>query len=395
MDNLVKPNAWAPFDGNISNMFRFEDYYVNRFIGWKQYELTDHLGNVNTSVLDRLSGTGSGLPGEYAYLSANLSSLTDYYPFGMAMPNRNASIDNYRYGFSGMEKDDEIRGAGNSYAFLFRMYDSRLGRFLSTDPLTQKFPALSPYQHAGNNPIAAIDLEGLEPATINPNTQTLVLVLQGYGGDPNNGATQAQNAGGDLDIDYTGLGQIQQAASGATQIQVVTFASSTTNNTKNDVKKTIEAFKAQNSGGQVVLVGHSQGADNIVELAKENKNLNIDLMITLDIKDASNMGIFSIDDDNVPSNVKYAINYYQLGEFIGGEKIEIDNKKKTQGINILSPGSNHRSIDNDVIPYVIQDINNLMQGKNPVQEAKGRTMPTFNPANTNSPDITGKSKSIN
>lgn len=299
----------------------------------------------------------------------------------------------YRFGFNGAEKDNEIKGTGNSYDFLFRMYDSRLGRFLSTDPLTQKFPALSPYQHTGNNPIAAIDLEGLEPATINPNTQMLVLVLQGYGGDPNNGATQAQNAGGGLDIDNTGLGQIQQAASGATQIQVVTFASSTTNNTKNDVKKSIEAFKAQNSGGQVVLVGHSQGADNIVELAKENKNLNIDLMITLDIKDASNMGVFSIDDDNIPSNVKYAINYYQLGEFIGGEKIEIDNKKKTQGINILSPGSNHRSIDNDVVPYVIQDINNLMQGKNPVKEAKGRTMPTFNPADTNSPDVTGKSKS--
>jgi RHS repeat-associated protein len=98
---------------------------------------------------------------------------------------------------NGQEKDDEFKGAGNSYDFIFRIFDSRLGRFLSTDPLTQKFPALSPYQHAGNNPIAAIDLEGLEPATINPNTQTLVLVLQGYGGDPNDGATQAQNAGGD------------------------------------------------------------------------------------------------------------------------------------------------------------------------------------------------------
>ncbi len=176
---------------------------------------------------------------------------------------------------------------------------------------------------------------------------------------------------------------------------MVTYASSTSNNTKEDVKKTIEAFKAQNASGKVVLVGHSQGADNIVELAKENKNLPIDLIITLDIKDASGMGIFSIDDDNIPSNVKYAINYYQTGEFIGGEKIEIDDPTKTQGANILSPGSNHRSIDNDLVPYLIQDINNFIQGKNPVNEAQKRTLPTFNPQSSGSPDVTESSKSSN
>jgi hypothetical protein len=34
----------------------------------------------------------------------------------------------YRYGFNGMEKDDEVKnGKGNSYDFGARMYDSRLG----------------------------------------------------------------------------------------------------------------------------------------------------------------------------------------------------------------------------------------------------------------------------
>ncbi len=376
-----------------------------RRMSQKQYELTNHLGNVLSTVLDRktpITATGgSGSSTTITHYEGDVVFASDYYPFGSPMSwttsdssgGKLYSGGGYRYGFNGKEKDNEIKGEGNSYDFLFRAYDPRLGKFLSTDPLTQKFPALSPYQHAGNNPIAAIDLEGLEPATINPNTQVLVLVLQGFVGDPQAGKTQAQNAGGDLDVDYTGLGQIQQAASGATQIQVVTFASSTTGNTKEDVKKTIEAFKAQNAGGQLVLVGHSQGADNIIELAKENKSLSIDLLITLDIKDASNIGIFSIDDDNIPSNVKFAINYYQEGEVIGGEKIEIDNTKKTQGANILAPGSNHRSIDNDVVSFVIQDIKNLTGGKNPVTEAKVRTMSTFNPAKTYSPDVTGKSKS--
>jgi len=33
----------------------------------------------------------------------------------------------YRYAFNGMEKDDEVKGSGNSYTTEFRQYDSRLG----------------------------------------------------------------------------------------------------------------------------------------------------------------------------------------------------------------------------------------------------------------------------
>ena len=43
-----------------------------------------------------------------------------------------------------------------------RIYDSRLGKFLSVDPLTKSYPHYSPYQFAGNNPIHNTDLDGLE-----------------------------------------------------------------------------------------------------------------------------------------------------------------------------------------------------------------------------------------
>jgi len=42
------------------------------------------------------------------------------------------------------------------------MYDNRVGRFLSVDPLTKQYPWLSPYQYAENSPIANIDIDGLE-----------------------------------------------------------------------------------------------------------------------------------------------------------------------------------------------------------------------------------------
>jgi RHS repeat-associated protein len=71
-------------------------------------------------------------------------------------------VSSYRFGFNGMEKDDELKGAGNSINYEFRFHDSRIGRFMSVDDLTSSYPWYSPYQFAGNKPIWAIDLDGLE-----------------------------------------------------------------------------------------------------------------------------------------------------------------------------------------------------------------------------------------
>ncbi len=43
-----------------------------------------------------------------------------------------------------------------------RIYDPRAGRFLSVDPITSQYPWYTPYQFAGNKPIWAVDLDGLE-----------------------------------------------------------------------------------------------------------------------------------------------------------------------------------------------------------------------------------------
>jgi len=43
------------------------------------------------------------------------------------------------------------------------IYDPRIGRFLSVDPLAEKYAYYTPYQFAGNMPIEASDLDGLEP----------------------------------------------------------------------------------------------------------------------------------------------------------------------------------------------------------------------------------------
>jgi len=70
---------------------------------------------------------------------------------------------NYKYGFNGMESDDEVKGSKNSYTSEWRQYDPRLGRWLSPDPAMRKYAGWSPYAFAFNNPIKVTDPNGDDP----------------------------------------------------------------------------------------------------------------------------------------------------------------------------------------------------------------------------------------
>ena len=86
-----------------------------------------------------------------------------YYPFGMMMPGRSYSAAiGYRYGFNGKEKDNEVKGEGNQQDYGMRIYDPRLGRWISVDPMANKFPHASPYNYVENNPTMRIDPDGAD-----------------------------------------------------------------------------------------------------------------------------------------------------------------------------------------------------------------------------------------
>ena len=75
------------------------------------------------------------------------------------MPNRSYTAGNqFRYGFNGKEKSNEIYGEGNAYDFGARIQDSRLGRWFSVDKVIK--PSFSSYQFAKGNPINFIDPDG-------------------------------------------------------------------------------------------------------------------------------------------------------------------------------------------------------------------------------------------
>lgn len=79
-----------------------------------------------------------------------------YLPFGEDWVDQRNSSWNTPYTFSGKEKDVET---GYGY-FGARYYDSGLSVWLSVDPLSDKYPTLSPYTYCANNPIMMVDPDG-------------------------------------------------------------------------------------------------------------------------------------------------------------------------------------------------------------------------------------------
>ncbi len=147
--------------------------YYDRQLRLKNYELKDHLGNIRMVFQDfRFDGAVPDYwplmlrplnydPPIFNYpTKLDIASVYDYYPFGMLKPGRYFEDTWSRYGLNGMEKDDDIKGEGNSYDFGARMYDPRLGRFFSLEPLASSSPDYSPYLYAGNCPITFIDNNG-------------------------------------------------------------------------------------------------------------------------------------------------------------------------------------------------------------------------------------------
>jgi len=109
-----------------------------------QYTLEDHLGN-STVILD---GIGQ------------LINREEYYPFGDSCFGAFAKK---RYRYNGKEKDNE----SGLYNYGARYYGAWTCRFISVDPLADKYAQLTPYNYAGNKPINSLDIDGMQSPTEN------------------------------------------------------------------------------------------------------------------------------------------------------------------------------------------------------------------------------------
>jgi len=137
-----------------------QDSILGKHLGHKNYEFSNHLGNVLIVFTDVKTPIDTDSDGTVDLYRVCLQTITDYSPFGVALDGRTMQGDGYRYSFQGQEHDDEVKGDGNSVNYKFRMHDPRVGRFFAVDPLAEKYAAVSPYVYCLGNPIKYNDLDG-------------------------------------------------------------------------------------------------------------------------------------------------------------------------------------------------------------------------------------------
>ncbi len=79
-----------------------------------------------------------------------------YLPYGEPHIDQHTGTYNERYTFSGKEKDSET----GYYYFGARYYNPDLSLWLSVDPMSDKYPSLSPYNYCAWNPMKLVDPDG-------------------------------------------------------------------------------------------------------------------------------------------------------------------------------------------------------------------------------------------
>jgi RHS repeat-associated protein len=108
----------------------------------KYYYVKDHLGNIRVTLQQ----------------NGNLASARDYYPYGETLRAYTTAGVGDRYQLTEKERDAET----NLDYFGARYYDGGIIRWLTPDPLADKYYGWSPYNYTLGNPLRYIDPDGRE-----------------------------------------------------------------------------------------------------------------------------------------------------------------------------------------------------------------------------------------
>ena len=117
------------------------------------HHITDHLGSVR-AITDASTGT--------------VVETSDYMPFGTRWDRTGGSLvttltdSTNRWRYSGKEEQEAINPALPLIDYGARMYDPTIARWMSVDPLAEKYYPVGPYIYCAGNPVNMVDLIGQE-----------------------------------------------------------------------------------------------------------------------------------------------------------------------------------------------------------------------------------------
>ena len=115
------------------------------------HHITDHLGSVR-AITDASTGT--------------VVETSDYLPFGTRWSRTGGSLittltdSTNRWRYSGKEEQKAIDAALPLIDYGARMYDPTIARWMSVDPLAEKYYPVGPYIYCAGNPVRSIDING-------------------------------------------------------------------------------------------------------------------------------------------------------------------------------------------------------------------------------------------
>ena len=143
-------SAGFVYENNTLEYFPFSEGTVRKVNGnWRrEYNLTDHLGNVRSTFFG------------YYYNSPSVLQRDSYYPFGMKMPGLSyiaSGADENKFTYNGKELEDEFDL--DWYHYGWRFYDATVARWWAVDPMDEFH---SPYMYVGNSPIMLVDPDGMK-----------------------------------------------------------------------------------------------------------------------------------------------------------------------------------------------------------------------------------------
>jgi RHS repeat-associated protein len=189
----------------------------------------------------------------------------------MMMPGRNDNTPEYRYGFNGMEKDDEVtEQTGTSYDFGARLYNPRVGRWLSVDPQENMYPFLCPYNYVANSPMMYVDPDGEKIRPVD--SQSWDLIDEDFQNFHSN-LTFRSSKYQDMDyIQFFGLTNddsrgfnIKQPGKGSVHADGGTL---TTDLSKKQIRKRVRSIKGRESRKQAKAMFKLLSSEYIVQVRK-------------------------------------------------------------------------------------------------------------------------------
>jgi RHS repeat-associated protein len=194
----------------------------------------------------------------------------------MTMPGRKyTSNSEYRYGFNGKEKLSEI--TNDDYDYGARIYDARIGRWLSVDPLQKKYPNWTPYAYAMNSTLKLKDIDGKDVGvTIIGNTISFSSTVFVTGPGASDIAGKANTAFNTLNTSAL-TGRTYTTAEGKcyeVQFQVH-FVSVDPKNPKDPNYETYQqTLKAKvGTNGNNIIETENKGSDNLMTFTKGGEKI--------------------------------------------------------------------------------------------------------------------------